>query len=156
MASKPTPKLPPPEEYGRFVAGLDLQRVRLIESTIRASEPMSPDPSNNEVKLEETYSAISTEDGFEAMGIFRVQVKKRETNIEQGIIEVKFGFLYFSDMKLDVDDFPGYFEIFKQLVLPINVWPFAREYIQNSIVRMGWAPFTLPLRKVGDAHRKTI
>ena len=38
-----------------------------------------------------------------------------------------------------------HYEAFRQANLPLNVWPFAREFFYNMTLRMGWPPFTLPL-----------
>jgi len=151
---KSKPQLPSPEQYNQFVGGLELRRVRLVEATVRAIETM-PNPSASEVELEQQYSFTSADGGFEAMGKFRLKVRARETKAEQGIVEVSFGFLYSSAVKPEASDFAGYFEVFREVNLPINVWPFAREYIHNAMSRMDWPPFTLPLRKVGPTRPKT-
>ena len=152
--AKPKPQLPSPEEYNRFVGGLELRRVRLVEATVRALEAM-PNPSASEVKLEEQYSFTPADGGFEAVGRFLLRVRERETKTEQGKVEVSFGFLYTSAVRPEADGFAGFFEVFREVNLPINMWPFAREYIHNAMSRMHWPPFTLPLRKVGLPRRKT-
>jgi hypothetical protein len=155
MPSKAKPKiqLPRPEAYNRFVEGLELRRVRLIEARVHALDPM-PNPAESEIELDEQYDFTPTEGGFEAVGRFRLRVRERKTKTEQGTVEVSFGFLYASVVSPGVPDFAGFFEVFKEINLPINMWPFAREYIHNAMARMDWPPFTLPLRKVGPPKRK--
>lgn len=152
MSSKAEPniQLPTPEEYNRFVEGLGLRRVRLIEAHIRALEPM-PDPTASEVELEESYTFNPVDGGFEAVGSFRLRIANRETQAEQGVVEVSFGFLYESERNPAAGGFEGYFQVFKEVNLPINMWPFVREFVHNAMSRMDWPPFTLPLRKVGPA-----
>jgi hypothetical protein len=151
--AKPKPQLPPPEEYNRFVEGLELRRVRLVEATVRSLEPM-PNPTASEVELEEQYSFTPMDNGFEAVGKFRLRILEGETRAEQGTVEVSFGFWYSSLVKPEASQFLGHFEVFREINLPINMWPFAREYIHNSMARMDWPPFTLPLRKVGPRGPK--
>lgn len=141
------PKLPTPEQYNRFVDGLELRRVRLIEASVRTLEA-NPNPPRSQVELEESYSYRPEEDGFEAVGQFRLTVLEQDSLAEQGSIEVSFGFWYTNKLQPESEGFAGYFEVFKEVNLPINMWPFAREFIQNTMARMDWPPFTLPLRKV--------
>lgn len=140
-------KLPTPEQYNHFVNGLELRRVRLIEASVQALEA-SPNPARSQVGLEESYSYRPEEDGFEAVGKFRLVVVDQDNLAEQGSIEVSFGFRYSSELQPEAEGFAGYFEVFKEINLPINMWPFAREFIHNTMARMDWPPFTLPLRKL--------
>ncbi|RKZ28403.1 hypothetical protein DRQ26_01125, partial [bacterium] len=36
------------------------------------------------------------------------------------------------------------FEVFKDYNVPINTWPYFREFVSSSIARMGLPPFPLP------------
>jgi preprotein translocase subunit SecB len=38
-----------------------------------------------------------------------------------------------------------FFTIYRDLSLPVNVWPYFREFVQNMLGRAGYPPFTLPL-----------
>ncbi len=40
-----------------------------------------------------------------------------------------------------------FLEIFSQVNLPLNTWPYFREFIQNMLQRMGLPPLTLPFLK---------
>ncbi|WP_297859732.1 hypothetical protein [Meiothermus sp.] len=134
--------------------GLELRRVRLIEASVQALEA-SPNPLRSQVGLEESYSYRPEEDGFEAVGQFRLVVVDQDSQAEQGSIEVSFGFWYSSKLQPESEGFAGYFEVFKEINLPINMWPFVREFIYNTTARMDWPPFTLPLRKQApESHRK--
>lgn len=140
-------ELPTPEQYGEFIQGLELRRVRLIESHIEALESI-PDPAKSQIHLEESYTFMPKDSGFEAIGSFKLIALLQKTKVEQGSLEVRFGFTYNSKLAPSDVGFDGYFNIFKDVNLPINMWPFVREYIYNSMSRMDWPPFTLPLRKV--------
>lgn len=156
MPSKAEPpiQLPTPEAYNRFVEGLELRRVRLIEARIQAFEPM-PDPATSEVALEESYTFHPQENSFEAIGRFHLRITHRQTQAVQGEVEVSFGFVYESKHSPAADSFEGYFQVFKEVSLPINMWPFLREFIHNAMSRMDWPPFTLPLRKLGAGPART-
>ncbi len=40
-----------------------------------------------------------------------------------------------------------FLEIFSRVNLPMNTWPYFREFVQNMLQRMGLPPFTLPFLK---------
>jgi preprotein translocase subunit SecB len=42
-----------------------------------------------------------------------------------------------------------YFEVFAQVNLPVNTWPYFREFVHSTISRMGLPPVVLPLVKRG-------
>lgn len=150
--AKPEIPLPTPEEYNQFVGGLRLRRVRLTQAHIQAFEPL-PDPTASEVKIRDQYTFEVIDGGFEAVGSFRVSITNRETQAVRGEVKVSFAFLYESKDGLPTDGIDGYFKVFKGVNLPINMWPFVREFVHNAMSRMDWPPFILPLRSVGSRRR---
>ena len=58
-------------------------------------------------------------------------------------ISATFCLLYTTDPDFD-DDF---FDVFKEITLPIVSWPYFREFVQSMTQRMGIPPLTLPLIK---------
>ncbi|MBL0171693.1 MAG: hypothetical protein IPP90_13395 [Gemmatimonadaceae bacterium] len=40
------------------------------------------------------------------------------------------------------------FAEFERVNLPLNTWPYFREFLQSTLVRAGWPPFVLPAFKV--------
>ena len=42
-----------------------------------------------------------------------------------------------------------YFAIFARVNLPVNTWPYFREFVHSMISRMGLPPVVLPLVKRG-------
>ncbi|MHB8576340.1 MAG: hypothetical protein ACYDCQ_13525 [Dehalococcoidia bacterium] len=41
------------------------------------------------------------------------------------------------------------FPIFSENNLPVNTWPYLREFVSTTLGRMNWTPFTLPALKRG-------
>ena len=37
------------------------------------------------------------------------------------------------------------FEEFKDSNLPLNTWPYFREFVHSGVLRMGWPPFIAPI-----------
>ncbi len=40
------------------------------------------------------------------------------------------------------------YEIIAANNLPLYSWPYLREHLSNIVSRMGWLPFTLPVRTI--------
>jgi len=52
--------------------------------------------------------------------------------------------LFFSSEEEISDEF---FDIYREISLPFNIWPFFRELVNSLTARMGIPPITLPLFK---------
>jgi hypothetical protein len=60
-------------------------------------------------------------------------------------IEVTFGLDYRSELVMT----DALFTPFEQFNLPLNAWPYAREFVASATARMNWIPFTLPALRLG-------
>jgi hypothetical protein len=45
------------------------------------------------------------------------------------------------------------FEIFRSYNLPVNVWPFFREFVHTVLARTNWPVFVLPALKITPIGR---
>lgn len=41
------------------------------------------------------------------------------------------------------------FSIFREVNLPVNTWPYLREFLASTFGRFGWEPIIIPAYKVG-------
>ena len=140
---KSTKTLPvSPEAYNSFLGQLNILRVRLIKSsTIANVEYPKPPETSIEVSYEPSYKI--QEGGFEAFADYEVRLVDTKSEEKQGILAATYGLTFAS--KEDMTD--EIFMVFGQLNLPVNAWPFMREYVLTSMGRMDWPTFTLPLLK---------
>jgi preprotein translocase subunit SecB len=60
-------------------------------------------------------------------------------------ISVEFVVLYKSNLPMTDE----VFGIFSETNLPLNTWPYLREFVASTVSRFTWTPFTLPVRVVG-------
>jgi hypothetical protein len=141
---------PSPEEYGTFVKGLELIRVRMVQSHVEAPYPVS-DGSAVSIELEKGTEFQVHEDisSFEALSQFGFTFAEEGVDDPVGTISVTYSFLYESDMVGEDVDLEPYFEIFAEVSLPVNVWPFVREFVHNATSRVDWPKLDLPLVKPG-------
>lgn len=141
---------PSPEEYGTFVNGLELTRVRMVRSQVEAPYPVS-DASAVRIELENETQFREHEDisSFEALASFDLTFEEEGVDDRVGAISVTYSFLYESDMVGGDAKLESYYEVFAEVSLPVNVWPFVREFVHNATSRVDWPKLDLPLVKPG-------
>ena len=126
------------KSYNGFIRGLDISDVRLTSATIENIE-CSYMPSEAVIKWRTASSYENKGNRIEI--IHRYNVRVLEKNIDlKAKIKVVFCVTYESETPMNDD----YFERFKTRNLPLNTWPYFREYIHNSLSRMGWSSFVAP------------
>ncbi len=149
-----TPSALSPAEYGQFIEGLELLEVRLVRLNVEArSFPIKPAGTRLEVADEASYTPV--DGGFEVFHRYLLLATNAQPSSEPvGRIEAEFGLRFTSVQPIG----QPYFEIFRDVNLPVNTWPYWRELVQAMTARMGWPPVTLPLLKRGTqpAGRSTV
>lgn len=138
---------PTPEEYRDFIGGLDLRDVLLVEgSAKRLAFPAAGATLGVNVKiLKPRCQAYG--DGFTVTAAYEIQVTQQPDGEESadvfGTFRVVFDVVYASDTTLT----DGYFEIFRHVNLPLNVWPYVRQYVHQQSVLMGLPALVLPVHR---------
>lgn len=143
MSERPTP-----EAYHAFVAELELRGVRLISSEVRTSG-FPPIGSEIAVDYAQDVRVEPFDGGFEMVfaAEFTFRPPADETAPDSsGRVAAAFGLLYTGTTEPE-GDVEGYYDVFKEVSLPVNAWPYVREFVQSTMMRMGWPPLTLPLLK---------
>ena len=131
-----------PEEYNAFVQQIDLDSVWLASAKIDNGIGAEA-PDRTDVTIDRFSSWDAVEGGFLAFDSYRIVLGPPRD--AAATIEVTFGLEYRS--KLPMTD--ALFEPFKQFNLPLNAWPYAREFVASATARMSWIPFTLPALRLG-------
>jgi len=131
-----------PEEYNAFIQQIDLQSVWLASAKIdNAVGAEAPDRTDVTVKRFSSWGLVSG--GFLAFDTYTVVLGA--PGDPAATIEVTFGLDYRSELAMT----DALFEPFKEFNLPLNAWPYAREFVASATARMNWIPFTLPALRLG-------
>lgn len=134
-----------PEEYANFIDQIELQTIWLSETRIR--NHCGPEaPERNSIRINSGARWESTLSGFRAFCQYRVRFKSEDTPSLD--LDVTYG-LDFSSSDPMTDDI---FAIFREVNLPVNTWPYLREFVSTTMGRMSWAPFTLPAFKTSTGR----
>lgn len=149
---QPRPKEPAPQEYRKFIDGLDMRDMLLLEGSAKRLAFPAPGAT-----LGINVKALKPRckrypDGFTVTAIYEIQVTQ-QVNPEQadgaeqaevfGTFRVGFEAVYASELPLT----DAYFEVFKRLNLPLNVWPYVRQYVHQQSVLMGLPALVLPVHR---------
>lgn len=140
--------LPSPERYQEFVRDVELRGVRLLNCEVTSHGMLHESmQASYDLDVESTFAWI--EQGFEAVQECTVSVfvQEDEEAVPVGSINVAYGFVYsctFEDEEYDRD---AYLQIFQRVSLPVNAWPFIRQFVHDMTQRMNWPALTLPLLK---------
>ena len=126
------------EDYNGFIRGLDIKDIRLTSAAIENIE-CSYMPTEAVIKWRVAASYENKENRIEVIHRYNVRVLEKDIDL-RARIKVVFCVTYDSGTPMNND----YFARFKTRNLPLNTWPYFREYIHNSLSRMGWPPFIAP------------
>ncbi|TKJ41336.1 hypothetical protein CEE36_08450 [candidate division TA06 bacterium B3_TA06] len=131
--------------YNELIKTLQLETVRLHTGKAAFVAKFPPSPGEDlPLSLERSAEYKPTEKGFTVRHTYKLGVVKGESGKHYARIECSFIVEYRSEKPM-TDEL---FEIFEKVNLPLNTWPYFREFVQNSTVRMGLPPLVLPVFQV--------
>lgn len=136
-------------QYVAFIQQLQLERIWLKSAKVTNSSGGST-PQSASVMLNESHGWNDLETGFLVSHKYIADFRN-DKNRKLAKVDVEFGLSYRSEEPM-TDDI---FAIFSENNLPLNSWPYFREYLSSTVSRMGWLAFTLPARKIpGNLSRR--
>lgn len=135
-----------PEEYGEFLQGIELRRIYLVDTRVKRKRSPSLEAvlRFNQDVVKSKFSKI--EDGFTATFSFQVQLLEDDNEAPFADLMVSYVAEYSSEQKMT----KKIFEIFGQYNLPLNLYPYVREYIHTTTNRMGLPSLVLPVLKASE------
>jgi len=128
----------PQQRYNSFIRGLDIEDICLTSATIQNLDHYYS-PSSAEVRWRMAASYENRENKIEVSHRYNVRILEKGKELKAKIA-VTFCVTYKSEMPMTEELFEG----FKNQNLPLNTWPYFREFVHNAVLRMGWPPFIAP------------
>ncbi len=127
------------KEYNNFVKQIEVDDIRIVSAQVNILD-YSYFPSSAEVKWRTKASYEKVEEQFNVFHRYNVTIWDKEMKEAKAKISVTFLVSYSSKIPISDD----LFTIFKVRNLPLNTWPYLREFVHNTTMRMGWPPFIAP------------
>jgi len=135
------------EQYSEFIRQIELRDIWLNEASVSNNHgPLTP--VDVTVQFDSDASYVLRENGFRASHQYRVRFESPDSLLAQ--IEIRFGLDFLSSTPIS----DQIFSVFKDVNLPVNTWPFLREFVATTLGRMGWSPFTIPAFKTNVGRSK--
>lgn len=137
-ASSPSGALSP-KQYNDILGGLVLKSVRLQSAQTKTIAVQRKE----QLTVDMSYTADWRHAGKEEVLIVahcRFAARAKASEKDAVSISADYEILLGSAKKF-TDEF---FTIYRDLSLPVNVWPYFREFVHNMLGRAGYPPFALP------------
>ena len=131
-----------PKVYRKTLVGLQLKSLSIIKGKFSSNrENFIP---NSEVDIRDTAQfKIESKNTIKIVHNYKLKIENSKNT--KNILQIDLSFnLVFSSKETFTKEF---FDIYKENSLPINSWPYFREFVGNIIQRMNFPPLTLPLFK---------
>ncbi len=138
----PAPKITP-EEYGNFIDGIELTKVYLSDAKVRRIRTPTLDTPLSFGQEVGKNKFNNVEGGFTSTFNLHVTLLEDGNDKPFGDINVTYTAEYNSAKKMTKD----IFEIFGSYNLPLNLYPYVREYVHTTTNRMGMPTLILPTFK---------
>ena len=139
-----------PEVYGEFIGQIRLRNLYLRNASVQNIFGADT-PDRVSVKISSSADNHINDQGFEALHHYDLEFASDGAIVAS--ISVTFS-VEFESVVLLTDEI---FDTFSEVNLPVNTWPYLREFVSSSLGRMNWQPFALPalIRGVADKKKAT-
>ncbi|MBN1931452.1 MAG: hypothetical protein JW786_07580 [Desulfobacterales bacterium] len=142
MVKEETKQRMAPDEYWKFLQQVELQSIVLDSCSVKTHR----DKISGSMKLD-----IQKKVGYviekETSAVITAQYDLIATPSIKKDFALKLGCVYrvmMTSERLITDDF---MEIFINVNIQTNTWPYFREFVQSMLQRIGYPPLTLPFFK---------
>jgi hypothetical protein len=131
--------------YNAFIAGLDLVSVRLAGAEIRAAST----PKRRQLLPTVEQSARLTHEDEHVVIVHVLTFSGSYENEDEPavFIRAEFEVRYSTPERMTTKIFTE----FRRRNLPLNTWPYFREFVHAVLARTGWPVFVLPVYKAVGA-----
>jgi preprotein translocase subunit SecB len=129
-----------PKEYRKILNGIDLKNILLADLKATIKHELLSEGLKISIKDSAQYSY--EEDEFIIKNKYVLTAKN---NDKKNVLKIEATFIVVFESKYEIND--DFFNIYKEISLPLNVWPFFRELVNSTTSRMNIPPLTLPLLK---------
>ncbi|MFC1946946.1 hypothetical protein ACFLXY_03380 [Chloroflexota bacterium] len=130
------------QEYNDFIQQIEIADIRLISAKVDNYGYVIL-PQSNKISYSSTAWYENREDFIDVFDKYNVTVRDTENRKRIAKLTVTFCVTYISKIPMKED----IFDIFIDRNLPLNTWPYFREFTHESFARMGWLGIVAPTFK---------
>lgn len=137
------------KDYNDFVGQIEIVDVCLISAKID-NFGYAKSYSEMEFGVREKSWYENRENHIDAFHRYNLTAKDAEGRQTIAKVSMTFVATYRSEVAM-TDEI---FQTFKERNLPLNTWPYFREFAQGSFARMGWTGVVAPVHKIVVSRSK--
>jgi hypothetical protein len=135
-----------PQKYANTLKEIELNEIYLESSSTEFKRENLELQKNLEVGIRDRASFEQKKNRLKVLHRYYLTIKLHESEGDfVAKISANFYLIFTTKNKIEND----FFEIFKEINLKLNSWPYFREFVQNMTQRMNIPPLTLPFFKRG-------
>lgn len=132
-----------PGEYAAFIKQIQIEDISLLSADVTKSGYEQRRRDFSVVWKSQAWFE-NHDRGFVVFQRYRLNIKDAKTKQRVAKLSVTFSLAYRSDLAL-TDEI---FEIFEEINVTLNTWPYFREFTHNTLARMNLPQVVAPLHKV--------
>ena len=131
-----------PREYDEYIKGVDIREIRFENGSFKfKNADLFREESSIKVKYKRNPELIEIHKDYFVVRdklVFSVI----EVSSRKHIIDVECCLIVVYDHEDGITE--EMFELFRDFNVPVNTWPYFREFVGSATTRMGMPAFTLP------------
>lgn len=134
-----------PEVYREFITGVELLSLRLISVDAKIDDKYFSHETDVSIKVEDKakYSDSDRGGGFSAFHDYDISLSCEGQEKPYISFKAQFEVIYSSEIAIN----KKIWDVFKNVNLPLNTWPYVRELFHNTVLRFNHPPVILPAIK---------
>jgi len=131
----------PPEKYRDILDSIHLLEISLIDVSATVSRSTLLNKEQPKFRIQDNFMIDHAHDFYRLKGAYSVDVPVKGRGKNPLDIKATYS-VRFSGPENIPDEF---WIVYKEMVLPIQLWPYFRELVQSMTARMNIPPLTLPV-----------
>jgi len=131
-----------PKRYAQILNGIKLSRLYLESCSVKQKRENLIKQKGIIVSVLDKVSYEQHENILHVTHKYYLTAKKPEMGKD---FAIKISTIYCLDYDSEYQVEEDFFEVFKHINLPVNSWPYFREFVQSMTQRLNIPPLTLPL-----------
>lgn len=133
-----------PDKYSKILNSLKLKSI-FLQSSKTYLNPEIKVPENIKINIkEETSYKVKKGNIYNLFQKYKLDA--RGHNSKSKFINIEIGLIVKVESNSKITE--EFFDIYKEISLHLNTWPYFREYVNQATARMNIPPLTLPFFKV--------
>jgi len=132
-----------PEEYRRILETLELSALYQIDSSSKLREEFFSNTLNIEIDEKNSFK----QDGSILTVFYSYKLSAKSVEMAEPAITITSHYAIKYQISKDIVVTKDFMKVFSELTISMLLWTYFREFVSNTVYRMGMPPLVLGLKK---------